>query len=393
MQAKQSPYAKLIFREVFNSEQTVRENGGVPTEVTFSKGVASCITANSSKIVYSNLNLNGLYSVRIRFKTLTPVISNLIVDFRGSTGGGTGLIQIGNPATTITTSSGNIYVDGVSTDAISSNTKEIIVSGISILTAEIYFNCRYSSSSFGTADYDLFEIYKGMLTASEAKNLYDNKWNTELISPSLLLDFDSTTGQLIDRTGKNTLTPTDVNIKKIGSNYSSEYNTTTSKIDCGSDFIGTKPVTVCVWFNPRTFGGGIAFKGRLCENINFSIAIGDSGVANKSVGVSSDRFSTFSQSETNSVKLETYQFVAVTRKSDGKVSFYIGDLKTAPTLSGITDQNGGTPVAGDTNVVIGNRSDSSRNFDGTIPILKVYEGILDLETITNIWSSTRNKIQ
>lgn len=39
-----------------------------------------------------------------------------------------------------------------------------------------------------------------------------------------------------------------------------------------------------------------------------------------------------------------------------------------------------------------NSEQSVRN-NGNIPMLKVYEGILDLETITQIWSLTKGKAQ
>jgi hypothetical protein len=54
---------------------------------------------------------------------------------------------------------------------------------------------------------------------------------------------------------------------------------------------------------------------------------------------------------------------------------------------------GGTPVAGTTNVIIGNNSGATRTFDGLIPMLQVFENVLTLEQITQIWSSTRSEIQ
>jgi hypothetical protein len=72
---------RIIFRETFADEQSVRVNNGIPTAVTFSNGVAQCVAANSSKIYYSNLNLKGTYSVRIKFTELTPLTNGFLVDF------------------------------------------------------------------------------------------------------------------------------------------------------------------------------------------------------------------------------------------------------------------------------------------------------------------------
>jgi len=68
-------------------------------------------------------------------------------------------------------------------------------------------------------------------------------------------------------------------------------------------------------------------------------------------------------------------------------------MNTAPTLNNTADQNSGTPVAGTSNILIGNRADSARTFDGDIPMLTIVEGILTLEQITNFWYQTKGWIQ
>ena len=97
-------------------------------------------------------------------------------------------------------------------------------------------------------------------------------------------------------------------------------------------------------------------------------------------------------SAVNSIKLNTWQFVSATRTAGGITNIYIGDLSNAPALSGAANQLSGTPVAGISNIIIGNSSTQDRTFDGNIPMLKVYEGILDIDTITQIWSETRKEI-
>jgi len=98
-------------------------------------------------------------------------------------------------------------------------------------------------------------------------------------------------------------------------------------------------------------------------------------------------------SANNSIILNKLQFVSITITSTGIANFYIGDLDNAPTISGTANQDSGTPTAGTTNVIIGNRVAQDRTFDGTIPMIRVYEGILTLEEITQIWSVTKKKLK
>lgn len=541
LQAKQSPYAKLIFRETFNSEQSVRENGGVATNVVFDRGRAVLNGANALIKYQQTRNLGTSYSFVFKGK-LTKNTSSMFAGFNAgnyilfynsgvfySEITGNGFVQFNwtrdsNEHTFVITRSGtavNLYIDGVN------------IGGQKTFTGNNPWNLPITIGSveaggfYYQGEMTLSEIYDKALTASEVKNLYDNDWNSEVtglngqpikniiingtfdndvsgwgttrgtltwnpskycenvqnsgvnndftiqksgaltigqkyiikfraksltsnarprlitahwtnithiqqpalttewqnyyfiattkeptfflymcdvpvptgtrvdlddievyeLQPELILDFDSTRGQLIDKTGKNTLTAEDVNIKKTGSNWASEYNALTSRLNCGSDFIGNKAVTVCGWFNAKSFGEGTF--GRIIDNDKFHIF---TRITDVCLGVISATPTT-AVSAANTITFNKNTFFAVTRKIDGKVSIYLGDTKTAPTLSGAADQNSGTPVAGTTNVIIGNRNDQTRTYDGTIPIIKVYEGILDLETITNIWSETRKHIK
>jgi len=630
-EALNSPYNKIIFRETFNDEATVRRNGGTPTNVVFENGKGIF----NGNILY-NLTTNGVYSVRIKCKT-QEFINQILIDFRGDSGDGTGFIQSNVTTGTITRSSGTVYINGTAgTSLLLNQWTDLVVTGI-ILNLGTGNNITVLGAYFnGTAlkfvgEMDLVEIYQGTLTASEVKNLYENKWNKEVsgyggqlspnliknnqfenwtggipdewslsgtvsatnyleqvsnglrvvsdgsllgvtqnaltigkpynviidveinsgsgyirigdsatnqytltegvnmisvksvdntliairrqaacdiliksitvqeLQPDLLLDFDSTRGTLSDKTVGNTvgtpiinnnldftsgwtglsttniatnsfttsasggiykslltvgkryrvhikgsttstgfffnnnstgitkltgnfdsvqeftqiavsnlymrndsagtttitylqveeiqpaLTPTDVSIKKIGQSYSADFNGTTSKIDTGSDFIGTKAVTVCGWFRYRT--GQI--QPRMIDNGRFSASV---VLVGNTLNVTSDNYTSNPVSKAGAILINTWQFIAITRSVTGVVNIYIGDLSNAPTLSGTADQSSGTPVAGTTNVIIGNNSATTRTFDGLIPKLKVVEGILSLADITREWSSTRNEI-
>lgn len=180
-----------IFSENFNDEATLRKNGGVPTNVTFRNGVASCVTASSSNLSYKNLNLKGIYTVRMRFKSIVPSTNGLIVDFRGTTGTGTGYILFNADFTSLASSTGNIYINGVNTAIIgTTNIKEITAQGITLSSIEMFLSSRYSGSPFVTAEWELCEIYEGTLSASNISNLYLNTRyksivNSEVFSPIL----------------------------------------------------------------------------------------------------------------------------------------------------------------------------------------------------------------
>ena len=86
----------------------------------------------------------------------------------------------------------------------------------------------------------------------------------------------------------------------------------------------------------------------------------------------------------NSITLNQWQHIAVTRAADGTANFYINGQP-----SGTPDQDSGTPVAGTTNVVIGNRLAGDRGFAGTIDDLSVYNRILTLQEIQAHYSMTK----
>jgi len=182
------------------------------------------------------------------------------------------------------------------------------------------------------------------------------------------------------------LESTNVAVKKTGSSYSAEFNGLNSRIDLGYDPVGSKAVTFMSWIKPYSFGGG-SF-GRIFEN----------GDAIKHYIESQSRVSfrsssaAWSSSANNSIPLGKYSFCVVTRDKNGVVNFYIGDEENAPVHSGVADQNSGNPTFWTTNAFLGNREDTTRTFDGLIPMIKVVEGILDIDSITQIRSETRKHL-
>ena len=182
------------------------------------------------------------------------------------------------------------------------------------------------------------------------------------------------------------LTPSNIDFKKIGTNYALEANGSTTKIDCGTDFIGTKAITVLVWLNAESLG---ATAGRILDNGQFIIwttgtvytfrASSDNGI-NQAVAVTDD------------INFGKMQLLIITRDVDGKVNFYLGDKDNPPVLRNTADQDSGTPVDGTSNVFIYNREAEDRALDGLNPKLTIMEGVLTLEERTNYWSETKKKI-
>ena len=92
--------------------------------------------------------------------------------------------------------------------------------------------------------------------------------------------------------------------------------------------------------------------------------------------------STYARSVTSSIQLNTWYHVVGTRDAAGVTNLYIGTETTPLTLSGSADQDSGTPVAGTTNVIIGNNAGQSITFDGFIN-LEVYDLVL---TADEVWA-------
>ena len=200
-EAPNSPYSRCIFREVFSDEQSVRRNGGVPKDVTISKGIGS-FNGTSSYIKYNKV-LNGVYSVRIKAKNLNPSSSCTYIDFRNSSGTGTGYVTGGH--INLGVSSGTAYVNGVATINVNTTSSDIVITGMTINCFEMFLNTRYNLTNWLGSDVDLVEIYEGTLTDSEVKNLYVILGLKNYFK-QFIIDYDSTNGYITDRTGKNTLT-------------------------------------------------------------------------------------------------------------------------------------------------------------------------------------------
>jgi hypothetical protein len=380
MTSRYSPY-KPIMRQVFNSESDVIANGGTSTDVVYDKGVGQ-FNGTSSYIKY-NLALKGTYSIRYKLKTFTSSSSCTFLDFRNSCGTGTGYLTGGTGS--VGQSSGTSYINGIATNVYVSGQKiDIVITGMTINCIELFVNTRYTLANWLNSEIELIEIYSGTLTAQEVKNLYENKWNTEFVSKDKLCDVNAFNGVLKDRTDL-TLTPSNVELKKIGNYYSPSFKTLGNEIDTGANMLGAKAVTICAWIKPDSVGQN---AGRIVDNTSSGFFVSTANIRNIGYYGPNSVYSA-----TVSIDWGKWHFVSMTRTTGSIVNFYIGDLDNAPALSGTANQNAGTLTDAGANTIIGNRNAADRSFDGLIPFVQAYSGVLSLEDITQVWSSTRGLVR
>lgn len=171
---------RLVFRETFNNEQSVRANGGVPSFTTFDRGKATINSANSS-VKYPKLS-RGIYSFRIKAKFANYNTVYYLFDCRTSSGVGVGYTIIWNSTGVIAADSGVTYINGSNANSsLPLNTEgEIVLKGVTINNTATVFN-MFSRFDLGyspiNAEFYLFEIYKGTLSDQDIKNLYEGKYN------------------------------------------------------------------------------------------------------------------------------------------------------------------------------------------------------------------------
>lgn len=156
-----------------------------------------------------------------------------------------------------------------------------------------------------------------------------------------------------------------------------DFDGVNDRVEMSSELIGTGPVTVSAWVHPRTSGGSDA--GIILSNRRFKVTVdstpfrffASNGAGNTGSGVVSALFSAWTH-------------VAVTRDAAGLINFYVNGA-----LSGTADQDGGTPLAGVNNLNIGNSALNESPFDGPIDEVRVYNRILSVAEIKQLYSQGR----
>lgn len=178
------PVPKVIFSENFNDEFSTRKNGGVPTDVTYAKGVGEFVATNDSKVIYSKTYFNGgigtnSFRFKIKSTDIDAASTNYMftydkdVSFRlayGSNGSFnvTGLSSI------------KYYKNGIEV----SNVPGLVEEGVEaeyVITGTVnegvYFNKMgeaFNGTSNASFNCNILEIYEGTLSAENVANLYKN---------------------------------------------------------------------------------------------------------------------------------------------------------------------------------------------------------------------------
>ena len=179
-----------------------------------------------------------------------------------------------------------------------------------------------------------------------------------------------------------TITNTAVTVQKAGKVYAMDFNGSTSKLDCGSYDTLVGDVSLYALIKPRSYGEGGSTNGGYIFN-NGKLGMFYYGTPR--VGLFSDRTSTTATSTLGGFGV--WLMAVVTRTSTGVTNFYINGV-----ASGTANQASGTPVAGTTNLIVGNNSGASGTFDGSIAKCGIIKGILTSQEIAQMWTSIKGQV-
>jgi len=160
-----------------------------------------------------------------------------------------------------------------------------------------------------------------------------------------------------------------------------EFDGTDDYIDLGADAPTdlTGDITISAWINPSGWGEG--GWGRVLDNNKLRIF---SNLVKKNFSLSSDGSAIVSSSN-DSIVLNTWQYILITRPSAGtNTNIYINGV-----LSGTANHDSGDPTAGDTNTFIGNNNANDKTFDGQISGMKIWNRVLSTNEIEDLYSRER----
>ena len=176
----------------------------------------------------------------------------------------------------------------------------------------------------------------------------------------------------------HTWTATTSNVKKYGG-ITVTYDAATTKIDCGSQLIGTGNVSISSWVSASGFGEGNT--GTIATNGKFALRINSTS---SRVNLSYDS-ATYANSATSSITTSgaPWYHIAATMASTGGNS---GNIYINGVLSGSANQAVGTAAGGSTNLIIGNNNAATATWDGDIGPVIIFNKILTADQIAWIYN-------
>ena len=159
-------------------------------------------------------------------------------------------------------------------------------------------------------------------------------------------------------------------------------------IACESDLIGTGNISLACWLNPHAMptSTGIANGLIIAGNVKFILALVKIDASNFAFMLTSDGGTTsITSASIATTQLDKWLYLAITRPSGGNsAQIYVNAVASG--ASG----NTGTPAAGTSNLIIGNRvSDVARGYSGTIDDLPLYNRLISLGEIKNHYNMTK----
>lgn len=208
-----------------------------------------------------------------------------------------------------------------------------------------------------------------------------NKRYTPIGLKNCILSVDAFAGTIQDRIG-NALTLTDMKVVRHGDIWVPIWNSSTSKIDCGSDLIGLTELTILTWIKP--FSWGELGEGRIMDNGKARFWI---NTTSSRLNFTSDSLNIIT-SAANSIVLGKWNLACVKRTSAGIANFYINGE-----LSGTADQNSGNPIEGATNLIIGNNNDQVNTFNGLISDSRIIIRSLTAQEFSQVYTSEKHLYQ
>jgi hypothetical protein len=146
-----------------------------------------------------------------------------------------------------------------------------------------------------------------------------------------------------------------------------------------SNIVGTGATTLSAWIFPKSFGELSVGEVFSAGNTRLRVLS-----TNSKFSFSSNNFSNQADSANNSVQLNKWTHIAVTRAADGTANFYVNGV-----LSGTADQNSGTPSSNSNPTEIGNNLTAAVTFDGIIDEARIYNRLLSASEIQQLYNMTK----
>ncbi|MCX6704923.1 MAG: hypothetical protein NT162_01125, partial [Candidatus Woesebacteria bacterium] len=248
---------------------------------------------------------------------------------------------------------------------------------------------RFWPNHFFSGSISDVRIYNRALTQDEITRLYDN-YKPKIVIDSLnkglvgywpldskSMKSASTTADLTPQGNDGTLYGRALADRltadrKGAANGAMSFDGSADLINTGIDMIKTGDDSVSAWIYAKS--GGVA--GRVIDNGRFLFWLRSS---TNYIALTSDGGITYITSGVGSIPYNQWVHVVAVRNSTGYGWIYVNGILIG--TSGAT----GTPVAGTSNVVIGNEAAADRSFDGIISDVRIYNRALSADEVKMLY--------